>query len=252
MTNRKIISLFFCCLFCFAIPNILEAQEVVEINGVVLEKGTSIRIAQVNVRNMRTKKVVSTDNMGLFRITVQVGDTLIFTKIGYQSHQTEIKTFSDILIDMEASTIRLADVNIKGKSREEELREGIEGFKRQGIYAEGKPSLLYHIFSPLTALYERFSRTGKNARRYNNFMNREMQEIQIDRLFSKYKVQELTQLEGEDLENFMFWYRPSFEAAQYWNEYDITNHIMKSFKKFETDGRPKKPRLSDLGVPKIQ
>jgi hypothetical protein len=246
MKKTNVIVIILSCFFCFLGQWTLLAQETAEINGMVLEKGTSVRIAQVNVRNERTKKVVNTDIMGAFKLPVQIGDSITLSKIGYETIRAEIKTFSDILLDLVPSSIRIEDVSIQAKSREQELRESMDSYRRQGVYSEGKPSVLAHIFSPLTSLYERFSRTGKNARRFRNYMDREMEELHVDRLFSKYKVKELTQLDEKDLQNFMFWYRPTFEESQNWTEYDLTNHVLKSLKKFEADGRPAKPSLMDL------
>lgn len=219
------------------------------VGGVVLESGTSTRVAQVNVRNLRSRNTVTTDIWGVFRVQAQVGDTLVFSKIGYLSDTTTLKTLSDILIDITPGTIRIDAVTVEGRSREQELREGTESFRRQGVYSAGKPSPLAYFFSPLTSLYERFSRSGRQARRFGNFMESEMQAIQVDRIFSRYRIVELTGLEGEDLNNFAFLYRPSYETARYWNDYDVTRYILASFTQFETDGRPAAQKLPKLEIP---
>ena len=77
-------------------------------------------------------------------------------------------------------------------------------------------------------------------------MQKELAETDVDRKFSRTRIEELTGLEGDDLTNFMIWYRPSFEKAQYWGEYDITAYIVQSFKKFDRDGRPAAPKLPKL------
>lgn len=219
------------------------------VGGVVLETGTSNRVAQVNVRNMRNRTTVTTDLKGEFSIRAQVGDTLMFSKIGYESHTTVLNTLSDILIDLKPGTIRIDAVNIEGKTREQELRESMDSYRRQGVYSEGKPSVLSYVFNPLTALYERFSRSGRQARRFRNYMENEMEALQVDRIFSKYRIVELTGLAGEDLNNFAQLYRPTFDRAQQWNEYDVTHYILTSFRQFEADGRPAMPKLPKLEIP---
>lgn len=228
----------------------LRAQESGSIQGLVLEAGSSVRIGSVNVHNRQTRNTVSTDPQGVFRIFVQVGDTLVLSKVGYETHTTVIHTLSDILIDLHAVTHRIETVTIEQKSRETELRDGMDAYRRQGVYSEGKPSVLQYVFNPLTALYERFSRTGKNARRFRNYMDRELEAMQVDRMFNAYKITELTGLEDEDLRNFSIIYRPTYEQVQYWNEYDLMKYVMDSYKKFEADGRPEAPRLlPDLDKP---
>lgn len=219
------------------------------VGGVVLESGTSIRLAQVNVRNLQRRITVTTDNLGIFRLQAQVGDSLVFSKLGYENYSTVLQTMSDILIDLKPSTIRIDAVTVEGRSREQELREGVESYQRHGVYSGGKPAPLAYIFSPLTSLYERFSRKGRQARRFRNYMENEMEAIQVDRIFSRYRIVELTGLSGEDLNNFAFLYRPTFQKAQYWNEYDVTNYILTSFKQFEVDGRPAPQKLPKLEIP---
>ena len=225
------------------------SQESGIVGGVVLENGTSIRVAQVNVRNLRSRNTVTTDLWGVFRIQAQVGDTLLFSKIGYENHSTVLHTMSDILIDIKPSTIRIDAVTVEGRSREQELREGAESYRRQGVYSGGKPSPLAYVFSPLTSLYERFSRSGRQARRFRNFMESEMEAIQVDRIFSRYRIVELTGLEGDDLNNFAFLYRPTYQEVRYWNDYDVTNYILTSHSQFEADGRPAPQKLPKLEIP---
>lgn len=221
----------------------LMAQESGTIQGLVLEAGSSVRIGSVNIHNRQTKNTVSTDPQGVFRIFVHVGDTLVLSKVGYETQTTVIHTLSDILLDLHAVTQRIETVRIEQKSREAELRDGLDAYRRQGVYSEGKPSVLQYIFNPLTALYERFSQRGQNARRFRNYMDRELEAIQVDRMFNAYKITELTGLEDEDLRNFSIIYRPTYEQVQYWNEYDLMKYVMDSYKKFEADGRPEAPRL---------
>jgi len=229
----------------------VHAQEAGSIQGLVLEKGTSTRVASVNVRNKATRTTVSTDLRGVFRIYAQVGDTLMFTKLGFETHLSVVHSLSDILIDLQASSYRIETVTVEQRNREEELREGMDSYRRQGVYQEGKPGVLSYVFSPITSLYERFSKQGRQARRFRNYMDREVEAIAVDRLFSAYKITSLTGLKDRDLENFMLIYRPSYEAIQAWNDYDLTKYVLDSFKKYEADGRPEALKLPQLKLPPV-
>src|SRR5690606_16241164 len=175
-----------------------------------------------------------------------VGDSLVIVLMGYETVHTEVKTLSDILIDMRRASILLEQVDVNRTSKEAELRDAMRGYRKQGVYFDGKPPALAYIFNPITSLYELFGRTPRNARRFHNYMERELAETEVDRKFSRTKIQELTGLTDDDLANFMFWYRPSYEKAQYWGEYALTAYIVASFKQFDRDGRPAAPRLPKL------
>lgn len=230
------------------LPIGLFAQESGIIRGIVVEAGSSKRLGGATITNKNTGQSSVSSGLGTFEIAVSVGDTLVANSIGYQSASTEIKTLSDILIDMTSESIMLEQVDVNRMSKEAELRDAMRGYRKQGVYFDGKPPALAYIFNPITSLYELLGRTPRNARRFGNYMEKELAETDVDRKFSRGKIQELTGLEGDDLTNFMIWYRPSYEKAQYWREYDITAYIVQSFKQFERDGRPAAPKLPKLEV----
>ncbi|SFC46195.1 CarboxypepD_reg-like domain-containing protein [Parapedobacter composti] len=222
------------------------AQESGAIRGIVVEAGTSKRLGSVTIVNKKTGRTTASNNLGTFEISATVGDTLTANLMGYQAVSTEVKTLSDILIDMKPGNIMLEQVDVTGMSKEAELRDAMQGYRKQGVYFDGKPPALAYVFNPITSLYELFGRTPRNARRFQNYMHRELEETEVDKLFSRSRIRELTGLEGDDLNNFMIWYRPSYENVQYWGEYDITAYIVQSFKRFDRDGRPAAPRLPKL------
>ena len=239
---RNILRIALICLLAVEV----YAQESGTIRGIVLESGTSKRLGGVTITNQNTGQRTTSRGIGTFEIYASVGDTLQANSIGYQLATTTIKTLSDILIDMTPGTIVLEQVDVNRMSKEAELRDAMRGYRKQGVYYDGKPPALAYVFNPITSLYELFGRTPRNARRFNNYMEKEIAETDVDRKFSRTKIQELTPLEGDDLTNFMILYRPSPEKVQYWGEYDITAYIVQSFKKFDGDGRPAAPKLPKL------
>src|SRR5690606_4822122 len=224
----------------------LAAQESGTIRGIVVEAGASTRLGGVTITNTNTGQNSVSSGLGTFEIRVSIGDTLVANSVGYEPAAVEIKTLSDILIDMTPGSILLEQVDVNRMSKEAELRDAMRGYRKQGVYFDGKPPALAYIFNPITSLYELLGRTPRNARRFSNYMEKELAETDVDRKFSRGKIQELTGLEGDDLTNFMIWYRPSYEKAQYWGEYDITAYIVQSFKQFDRDGRPAAPKLPKL------
>lgn len=230
----------------WVLPMGLAAQESGPVRGIVVEAGTSKRLGSATIANINTGRSTASNGMGTFEIEATVGDSLEIALMGYETVRTEVKTLSDILIDMRLASILLDQVDVNRTSKEAELRDAMRGYRKQGVYFDGKPPALAYIFNPITSLYERFGRTPRNARRFHNYMERELAETDVDRKFTPAKIGELTGLEDDDLTNFMFWYRPSYEKVQYWGEYDMTAYIVQSFKQFERDGRPEAPKLPEL------
>lgn len=243
MSYRKLLALF---ISMWLVPMWAAAQESGPIRGIVVEAGTSIRLGSATISNSNTGQSTASNGLGTFEIEATVGDSLVIVLMGYETVRTEVKTLSDILIDMRRASILLEQVDVNRTSKEAELRDAMRGYRKQGVYFDGKPPALAYIFNPITSLYELFGRTPRNARRFHNYMERELAETDVDRKFSRTKIQELTGLTDDDLANFMFWYRPSYEKAQYWGEYDLTAYIVASFKQFDRDGRPAAPQLPKL------
>lgn len=234
---------------CLCLPFGLRAQESGSVRGLVVEASGSARVGQANITNLTNRKVAVSSPTGEFQINAAVGDSIVVSKIGYQTVLTEIKTMSDILINFHREAIKIETVTVERLSKEAELEDVMRSYRKQGVYFEGKPGVMQYIANPITSLYELLGRTPQNARRFRNNMEWELSETAVDRLFNQTRVQELTGLEGQDLVNFMRWYRPSYEKTANWGEYDIMLYIQTSFKQFDRDGRPAAPTLPKLTAP---
>lgn len=233
---------------CFLLPNILFGQE--GIRGVVLDYGTEVRIGDAGVVNLRTQQSSITNGLGLFNIVGAVGDTLRVTKTGYNEQNIIITSAEDIVIRLKGIT-ELRTVDVYGVTKEQEMQDIMNDYRKQGSYYNGKPPVLAYIFNPISALQEAFGKTGQRARRFQDYISYEQEELLVDRKFNKTLVASLTDLKDEDLTNFMLIYRPSSDLARNWNDYDATSYIKKAFIKFDSEGRPKAPTLPKLVIPEL-
>ncbi|WP_169719468.1 carboxypeptidase-like regulatory domain-containing protein [Olivibacter sitiensis] len=226
----------------------LRAQNVGHIKGVVTEQNGAQRIGDVSIVNKRTQDRALTNMLGNFDIAASVGDTLIVTKYGYATKNQPISSAQDIVIRLDKNYM-LDEVTITGRSKSQEMEDVMNDYRRQGVFNDGKTKPLQYVFTPLTALYNAFGSAPKNARRFNRYMNNELEESVVDKKFNKYNVSEITGLKDDDLNSFMAYYRPSFQECQYWNEYDIRKYLEKSLAQFEKDGKPKFQALPKIDIP---
>ncbi|MGO1521807.1 MAG: hypothetical protein ACTHWQ_09770 [Sphingobacterium sp.] len=226
----------------------VHAQQDSVISGLVLERGSSTRIPQANVTNLRTNQVVVSNNYGVFNIGVEVGDSLSVSKIGYGPIKTRINTLEDILIDLHGGT-QIETVVITRSTKEAEMRAMLDDYESKGVYNGGRNKFGTYLASPATALYNLFGKEAKNAKRFEQFMGQELEATKVDRVFTKALVSRLTKLEDEELRSFMDIYRPSPASIDRWGEYDLLNYINRSFKSWDEQGRPKSQRLPKLEIP---
>lgn len=254
MTRHQLFSFFtyWVCLMGFLMcfdSVAVHAQEQHKVIGYLFEKPSERRVNNVNIRNLRTGNAVSSDHKGEFSIQGRLNDTLLVSKLGYKTLRIPIDGQRTFRIQIQPVSQMLDEVSIKQHNREDQLQDVLEGYRKHGVYSEGKPGVLNYIFQPITALYERFSRRGRQARRFRSYMNNELEAQVVDRMFSVYRVQQLTELDDEDLANFLLLYRPDYLQVQHWTEYDAMHYIMKSFRLFDGEGRPQAPKLPDLTHP---
>ncbi len=239
---------FVCILYIsVTIVSVGFAQRADTLKGGVFENATSKRIGGASILNKKTGQIQLTDDRGLFSIKAQIGDTLSIYKDGYGVNILPVRSLEDIIINL-TPVIALDEVTVVGRSKRQEMQDIMDDYRKQGTFYNGKPPALSYIFTPITALYELFGRTPRNARNFQKYMNNEVQQQVVDQKFNKEVVAKHTGLSGEDLTNFMAWYRPSFDQAQYWNEYDVVNYLQKSLLQFNKDGRPKAQSLPKLDI----
>lgn len=224
-------------------------SETKRISGLVLERGTNnSRIADVNVTNLRTNQQTRTSSMGVFTIEVSLGDSLSFSKTGYGPVKTVIHVFEDIILDMQPG-LEIETVVVTRSTRESELRDALGDYRRKGVHNGGHNTVGTYLGSPATALYNLFGREPRNARRFEKYMNQEMDALKVDRIFNKKIVSEITGLEGDELQAFMEVYRPTLSVAENWGQYDLMLYITNSFKAWESNGRPRPEKLPKLEIP---
>lgn len=221
------------------------------IQGVIFEAGTSIRVPRADISNSSHQITSRTDGMGVFLIPASIGDTLKISKEGFSDQSIVVSSLKDMAIHL-LKPIRLNQVTITGQSKKQELDEIKREYRRKGSYHAGKPPLLSYVFTPLTAIYELIGKTPGQARRFNQFYSRELQDTEIDRRFNASTVKPLTLYEGKDLQNFLETYRPAFSELSGWADYDLVKYIRESATAFEAAGKPapealpKLPKAPDL------
>lgn len=210
------------------------------------DKGTRNGIALAEVLNLRTRAIVGSNDLGYFQIKANVGDTLLIQKRNYLPKNVIIGLEETVLIYMEAEFNQIEQVDIVRSTRKSDLETIKKSFRDKGSYYDGKPPLaLLNPFggSPLTFFYELFGKTPRNARRFARYYNSEIKEITVEQFFNKRIVVEQTKLEGEELDNFMASFRPSFEQVEKWSEYDAIAYINKSYKVFKENPDAYKNKL---------
>ncbi|WP_316825680.1 hypothetical protein [Pedobacter miscanthi] len=212
----------------------MKAQDFV-LKGVVIEKGSNVRIALAEITNLRIKMGATSNDIGMFQLKVRVGDTLLVTKKNLTDQKLVVNTDDDLVVYLQRGSTMLEEVTVKGQTKKQEM-EGIKrDFKRNGSFFEGKPPLvLLSPFggSPLTFFYELFGKTPARARNFNRYYKKELSLIEVDKFFNKSLVSNHTTLTGKDLDKFLLDYYPTRSMTINWSNYDAVKYIKESAKQY--------------------
>lgn len=207
------------------------AQTNVVINGVLFENQSKIRIALAEIKNKHSGFSSGSNDLGIFTIKANIGDTLLITKRNFNDLEVVVRTTKDLVLYLNKGTT-LNEVVVTGQTKKKTLDELKKDYRAKGSFHAGKPPVLAFLFTPLTAFYELFGKTPKQARRFNKMYQTEIQDSQVDQLFNKTTINQQTGLTGKELEDFLVNYRPTYEQSKNWNVYDAIKWINESYKKY--------------------
>ncbi|MDP9080429.1 MAG: hypothetical protein M3O71_23650 [Bacteroidota bacterium] len=240
----KIFIILMLCLGCLLRAN---AQETFMVRGVISRSVSVVRIAQVQITNLRSRDMGMSDQLGWFSINAAVGDTLLFSKLNFTDQRVVITAKGDIPVYMQP-VILLDQVTIKGQTKKQELNEVMGDYRKQGIYYNGKPPVLSFLSSPLTGLYELFGKGPGQARRFAAYSKEELKYAEVRRRYNLAMVMRVTNTTDTALaKEFMDYYTPSYEDLKEWNDYELVKQVKKSFDYYDKSADKKK--LQELNQP---
>lgn len=190
------------------------------LKGTVYESKSNTKVNNVFVRDNTNKQIALTDKNGDFSIKTATGHVLIFTSPGYDPDTLYVVDLRPKRIELTSQTIALNSVTIRStRLAFDPRKEYPEVYEKSRVYA----------FSPSTW----FSKEGKDARRLKKFFRSEAEQRHIDEVFNKAYVSSIVPLKGQDLENFVTMYRPTYAFLRSNNSESIVAYINDSYKKFQ-------------------
>ena len=204
--------------------------------GRVIDPETLKGIDRASVMNLNTRHIVKTNASGLFSILTGQGDSLIVTSLTHGRNGIEwdgITKEPTIYSRRLMRAIELPEVKIKTK-REEQLEQEI-----REILAEperttklGSERTMELIQSPISLLYEAFSRRAKSDRKVLVLMQQDRR-----RKLAEYRLSMVagrtTDYRGDELEKFMYFCNFNQEFLLTSTDYELTFEILDAQKQYK-------------------
>ncbi len=206
------------------------------------EGDSSSAMPYVNLINQRNGNGTITDYNGKFILIAQNNDTLVFSYIGFARKKipvAQIKNLTDstkkqLKVVMQRIMVSLAPQSVfayKIKPNE------IDYMKR--YVKQNKPlSGINAVESPITALYEQFSRKGKEQRKLRAIFEEILMREEVAKKFNPEILRQLTEDEFVDYERFRkyCWYVTDEYILSH-EGYELYAPIMDCYKRWKGDGK---------------
>lgn len=245
-------------IFIVFLSNQLFAQR---ITGLVLDEKTKKPI--INARVGTSSYGTFTTSTGGFSLdNVSFGETVTVNLMGYESYSFRYNNTSKsdtVLILLKISPIALKEVIVKlsgnyirdSLSRRKEYAS-IFAYKAptfKEIFIPSSPNTPTH-YSPfqnstsslvsidLLSVISLFTKNKTATSKMKIKLLKEEEYQYVDHVFSKKKVQSITTLKGDSLQNFMNVYRPSIEEVKQMTSYQLLLYIKKSYDEFIKTYKP--------------
>ena len=224
--------LFFVSLF----PSLLFAQEkIVRISGTVYDPANKGSIPNLMVVNKRTQQGYFGDNTGFFEIDIRQADTIYIAATGFTTIKISFRDSIErdnyiVRIPLRKLEIQLKQVEIFTKRDLEAIQKDIEtlGYEKDDYMLSGVDA----ISSPITALYQAFSRRERNKRKVAEMRNDDRRRDLLKELFRKYVDNDIIQLNNEEFNDFVDFCGVSDEFLKNSTQYDFIMYVKKRFEVF--------------------
>jgi hypothetical protein len=206
-------------LFCLA----QEDKFIISVSGTIIDGHSKETLSGAMVLNRRSHTGNFADPSGNFHVKIHKTDTLVFSVVGYSSIKI---CFADSLyhpsykikIELEKLKFQLRELEVMPERTLKEIEEDISGLGYKPQYqVEG----LQAIASPVTFLYERFSRFEKQKRKAAELFNEEAKKDLLKELLKIYVKADIINLNENEFDEFLsFCYLPE-EFIQHTSQYDL-------------------------------
>jgi len=208
-----------------------------QITGIVFDKESKARVAKVKVLNATSGKSAYNTFKGEFTIDAAPGDMLIFSKPDHYTDTIRIKNYQALAVYLKPNAILLREVTIKDSMLTPQRRLANTKSEYSKIYGSLNNADLLSVGTGgvglgIDALYNAFSKSGRNAAKLRDIIDAEYRQSIIDYRFNKSFVQGVTHLEDPKLTDFMQKYRPGYYLVTTAGDYEFIDYIKKNLARY--------------------
>ena len=238
----------------FAVP-VIYAQSPIKISGSVIDKESKTPVPYVHIYTKTSKQGTTTDERGHFAIIIDRADTLIFSSVGFDKYRLHLKSDDarsvyHVIIEMNSKTYELEPVVVNAYMSFDEFKKEVldlnmpaeknefslnipKGYKLPPENGDGSilnPSI--KMKGPVSALYDLFSKEGKERDKLELYRRQKRNEIIIESKYNLEVVKRVTHLDEKDAKRFLDWCKFEDDYILGASDYDLAVAMLKCLDEF--------------------
>lgn len=208
------------------------------------DKADIVQLA--SIVHVKTGKRYISNRQGYFRMLLNEGDTVLVTAIGYDSTffvGTASETKEDtLLVLLKSKTVKLKELRVvTSNPRRDSIARAAAEFLKTDPLMNNYDRILNRekggLMSPLTAMYQEFSKEGRDAAKFEEFLAYMEKQKQVDRRYNRALVKKATRIPEIQIDEFMVYCRPDKDFVIHASEYDLIKKVQECERDFYA--RPK-------------
>jgi len=231
------IALIVFVLFHFSIR--AQAQDEVTISGRVIISSDTHTYYDLMIVNKRTRSGTFGSSDGRFVVRALRTDTLLIGSVG---HQTRMITMADsvpkerytVLIELRPIQVQLAEVEILPERTLKEIQKDIDklGYKERDY----RMSQVDALQSPITFLYQEFSRRERSKRLVAELENEDRKRALLKELLTKYVEYDIIRLSDEAFDDFIEFLNVPDDVIKGLTQYEFLLYVKKKYELYASLG----------------
>jgi hypothetical protein len=230
-----------------------------QLSGVVLDKLSHKPVEYATIHT--GEYVTSTSIEGKFSLyNIRFGDTLRVTSVGYVPYTYTVYNIHTDTIYVEPVLMQLQDVHVRTRNYKADSLSTRKEFA--GAFNYQKPALKDFLKTNLPtyvaddhgsaytdgssigglnllAVASLFGRNKTSAAKLQKQLQDDEQANYVDNRFSKSKVEVVTHMQGDSLQDFIDTYRPTITRLKQMTDYEVLVYIKESYTEFVKTYKPK-------------
>lgn len=224
MKNKLVLSL----LLIICLSYSAKAQRVFVFGKVYDIEYPTIPLQQLMVVNQQSQMGIFANNDNSFQIQIDKSDTLIISALGYARKKVCLKDSSGlnelrITIGLNRLSYDLSEITVR---RQRELRQISEDIKKLGYNKrDHKLTDVDAWESPITALYQSFSKREQSKRALAQMINNDNRRAVLKDLLYLYNLTELIKLHESEYNDFIDYLNLNDQQMQAMSDYDLALFI---------------------------